>query len=358
MTAPAPQQQRSLPSDAAPPGAAEDPSSYEQAHVHAVYQSIAPHFSATRHRPWPRVASFLAARPPGSVGLDVGCGNGKYLGVNGDVFLIGSDRSSGLVGLASAQRVGNRGRRGEGSSSRSGGEAGADVSAPGRGCADAMLADGLDLPFLPSARTRVDFAISIAVLHHMSTRERRVGGIRALLECVRPPRRARARARSRDSSGGAAVVVKDEGGQVLVFVWALEQGSSRRGWEEGGEQDLLVPWVMKTGGGQQQQQQQRKAAKGKNDTSKEGGGQSTEGGTAAAEEERGKQQQDGQGGDQTFRRYYHLYRKGELEEDVVAAGGEVLSSGYERDNWWAIARSAAWLEEDGDQVDDGKEEAA
>ncbi|KLU89704.1 tRNA (uracil-5-)-methyltransferase TRM9 [Magnaporthiopsis poae ATCC 64411] len=41
--------------------------------------------------------------------------------------------------------------------------------------------------------------------------------------------------------------------------------------------------------------------------------------------------------DRTFHRYYHLYRKGELEEDVAAAGGVVLDSGYERDNWWAIA---------------------
>jgi hypothetical protein len=32
--------------------------------------------------------------PPGSVGLDVGCGNGKYLGVNPEIFMIGSDRYS------------------------------------------------------------------------------------------------------------------------------------------------------------------------------------------------------------------------------------------------------------------------
>lgn len=38
-----------------------------------------------------------------------------------------------------------------------------------------------------------------------------------------------------------------------------------------------------------------------------------------------------------FNRYYHLYRQGELEHNIQAAGGEVLESGYERDNWWAIA---------------------
>ena len=40
--------------------------------------------------------------------------------------------------------------------------------------------------------------------------------------------------------------------------------------------------------------------------------------------------------EKTYQRYYHLYRKGELEEDVLHAGGVVLDSGYEKDNWWAI----------------------
>lgn len=38
-----------------------------------------------------------------------------------------------------------------------------------------------------------------------------------------------------------------------------------------------------------------------------------------------------------FNRYYHLFRQGELEEDIDQAGGVVETSGYERDNWWAIA---------------------
>ena len=43
-------------------------------------------------QPWPLIEKFLKEIPPGSVGLDVGCGNGKYLGVNSDIFMIGSDR--------------------------------------------------------------------------------------------------------------------------------------------------------------------------------------------------------------------------------------------------------------------------
>ncbi|CAJ2511561.1 Uu.00g071860.m01.CDS01 [Anthostomella pinea] len=229
--------------------------SYEQQHVHSVYESIAPHFSATRHKPWPVVASFLSSLAPGSVGLDVGCGNGKYLAVNPAIHILGSDRSAQLVRIARDH----------------GGERRADVA----------VADGLALPF---RNGRADFAVCIAVLHHLSTKERRVGGVRALLDAVR-----------------------DDGGKILVFVWALEQRSSRRGWDEGSDQDQLVPWVMKTN---------KTKPKPKSEVEGQGEG-------------------DGDG-DTTYQRYYHLYKKGELEEDVVAAGGRVLDSGYDRDNWWVV----------------------
>ena len=79
-------------------------------------------------------------------------------------------------------------------------------------------------------------------------------------------------------------------------MWALEQKSSRRGWDKGDAQDIMVPWVMKETG-----------------------------------------HSDGKDETQTFHRYYHLYHQGELENDITEAGGLVIKSGYERDNWWAIA---------------------
>lgn len=51
-------------------------------------------------KPWPIVEKFLTERVPGSIGIDVGCGNGKYLGVNKNVVMIGSDRSDGLITCA------------------------------------------------------------------------------------------------------------------------------------------------------------------------------------------------------------------------------------------------------------------
>lgn len=71
----------------------------ENRHVHEVYEKIAPHFSGTRHSPWPRIAEFLRNQPLGSIVADVGCGNGKYLGINDNIFKTGSDRSFNLAAI-------------------------------------------------------------------------------------------------------------------------------------------------------------------------------------------------------------------------------------------------------------------
>jgi hypothetical protein len=43
-------------------------------------------------KPWPVVQRFLEGIPDGSIGCDVGCGNGKYLGVNPNIWILGLDR--------------------------------------------------------------------------------------------------------------------------------------------------------------------------------------------------------------------------------------------------------------------------
>ncbi|KAL9038941.1 MAG: hypothetical protein Q9214_005080 [Letrouitia sp. 1 TL-2023] len=143
-----------------------------------------------------------------------------------------------------------------------------------------IVAENLALPHPDSV---FDFAISIAVIHHLSTPERRIQAIAAILRTLRPASEER-------YTGTAAP------GMTLIYVWALEQKSSRRGWDEGDEQDVMVPWVMKQ-------------TKGKSNA----------------------------GEARVYNRYYHLYCQGELEHDILQAGGFVVDSGYEKDNWWAIA---------------------
>lgn len=139
-----------------------------------------------------------------------------------------------------------------------------------------IVADNLNLPHPDSF---FDFAISIAVVHHLSTPERRVQAIQEILRTLRPGSQ------------------ENPGGRALIYVWALEQKNSRRGWDKGDKQDVMVPWVLKSG-----------SSKG-----------------------------DSNDPPQTFHRYYHLYEESELERDIGKAGGRVLESGYEKDNWWAVA---------------------
>ena len=116
-------------------------------------------------------------------------------------------------------------------------------------------------------------------------------------------------------------------GRALIFVWALEQKDSRRGWDTGHDQDVMVPWVMKIGQAKSQKEQKSKditQSKTSADTA------------APAEQAQASISDDKPTGDRTFHRYYHLYKSGELEQDIVQAGGVVVESGYERDNWWAI----------------------
>lgn len=115
----------------------------------------------------------------------------------------------------------------------------------------------------------------------MSTTERRVHAIQEILRTLKPP-------------------VEDfPGGRALIYVWALEQKTSRRGWDKGDQQDVMVPWVLK----------------------------SSSSNTVSTDQPK------------VFHRYYHLYEEKELEREINAAGGRVLESGYEKDNWWAIATS-------------------
>uniref|UniRef100_A0ACD5YYY2 Uncharacterized protein n=1 Tax=Avena sativa TaxID=4498 RepID=A0ACD5YYY2_AVESA len=138
----------------------------EKKYVHRVYDAIAPHFSSTRFAKWPKVAGFLNSLRPGSVVLDAGCGNGKYLGFNPECFYIGCDISPPLIEICA-----------------------------GKGH-EVFVADAVNMPYRENVG---DAAISIAVLHHLSTEDRQRKAIEELIRVVK------------------------RGGLVLITVWAVEQ---------------------------------------------------------------------------------------------------------------------------------------
>ncbi|CAK7913535.1 tRNA (carboxymethyluridine(34)-5-O)-methyltransferase [[Candida] anglica] len=264
-----------------------DPSFQEQHFVHDVYNDIAPHFSQTRYKPWPIVEEFLKSRPDYAVGLDVGCGNGKYLGVNPKLFMVGTDRSEGLV--TCAQEI----------SDKSEGELSYNLG----------VADGLSLPH---PNDSFDFAISIAVIHHFANEERRVEAIRHILSKLKV------------------------GGELLVYCWALEQESSRRGYKEGDEQDILIPWVKQI---KQEKKKTKKPKRSRKDMTEEQIKEEREAEERARKEK--EEQEKIEKEKETKYRYYHLYKKGELSENAVRAGGSIVREGYEKDNWWTIIRREA-----------------
>lgn len=138
----------------------------EKHHVHQVYEEIADHFSRTRHTPWPRIANFLQEQNPGSLFVDIGCGNGKYFGINKTLFELGSDRSSKLVRICSERNY------------------------------QVYVGDVLAVPLREGI---VDVCLCIAVIHHLATEDRRRQAIVELMKIMRP------------------------GGRLLIYVWAKEQ---------------------------------------------------------------------------------------------------------------------------------------
>nr|XP_005286672.1 probable tRNA methyltransferase 9B isoform X1 [Chrysemys picta bellii]XP_042698732.1 probable tRNA methyltransferase 9B isoform X1 [Chrysemys picta bellii]XP_042698733.1 probable tRNA methyltransferase 9B isoform X1 [Chrysemys picta bellii]XP_042698734.1 probable tRNA methyltransferase 9B isoform X1 [Chrysemys picta bellii]XP_042698735.1 probable tRNA methyltransferase 9B isoform X1 [Chrysemys picta bellii] len=155
-------------------------SQLEKDHVHSVYEKIAPHFHDARYKAWPKVQQFLADQETGSLIADIGCGNGKYLHINSQTYKVGCDYCFPLV--ESARNDGH----------------------------EVMVCHSLCLPYRNEC---FDAVLSIAVIHHFSTKERRVRAIKEMARTLRV------------------------GGQMMIYVWAMEQ--KRRKFEK---QDVFVPW--------------------------------------------------------------------------------------------------------------------
>ncbi|XP_040574740.1 tRNA (carboxymethyluridine(34)-5-O)-methyltransferase alkbh8 [Lepeophtheirus salmonis] len=252
-------------------------SKLESTHVHSVYENIAGHFSDTRHKPWPKVMDFLNSCNPYGTLIDVGCGNGKYFGHHPGMLQIGCDYSFGLLQIVKERSF------------------------------EGVRCDCLKLPFRSNL---ADAIISIAVIHHLSTWERRRD---ALAEMIR---------------------VLKVGGRVLIYAWAKEQNKNsvsssylkknslsnpqscsknqvkrcdtkfplvlpvHKNRTNFLHTDLLVPWKKKT------------------------------------------KSEDNQGGEEkTFHRYYHMFQEGELEELANSIVDLTLDEiYYEQGNWCIVAR--------------------
>jgi len=162
--------------------------SIEDKNVKDVYNSIAKEFDNTRYRPWSCVENFLDNIPEKSSIGDIGCGNGKNMLYRTDCYNYGCDFSKSLVEICLKKKL------------------------------NVVEGDILDIPFEDN---QFDYTICIAVIHHLSTHEKRIKAIEELKR------------------------VTKKGGKILILVWAFEQEKdSRRKFVE---QDNMVDWKDKKG---------------------------------------------------------------------------------------------------------------
>ncbi|KAL0272725.1 UNVERIFIED_CONTAM: hypothetical protein PYX00_005587 [Menopon gallinae] len=138
----------------------------EESYVHEVYEKISDHFSETRHKPWPNVLKFVQSLPVGSILVDFGCGNGKYFNKESLRFEIGLDTSFNLMEVCR-----NRGF-------------------------ECFCCNCLQVPLRDNI---ADGCISIAVIHHLVTEERRKKAISEMVRILKP------------------------NGRALIYVWAKNQ---------------------------------------------------------------------------------------------------------------------------------------
>lgn len=193
---------RSTPSSSILSMLEESASHLESKLVHQVYEEIAEHFSDTRHKPWPRVVEFIQSVPAGRVLVDLGCGNGKYLGLDPVIprYEIGGDFSINLLRILAS-----------------------------RGLQSVRL-DLLNVPLRDGVAGGV---LCIAALHHLATEARR---IEALTEMCR---------------------ILERSGRLLIYVWARDQKKENLSsylkqnklnfQPEGGEEDAELEQVGEFG---------------------------------------------------------------------------------------------------------------
>lgn len=218
------------------------PTAVEKTYVHDFYDRIADHFDSTRYAPWPKVASFLESLPESAIIADVGCGNGKYMKiVDGARRLIfGGDRSSKLVSICTTQGL------------------------------NAVVLDALSVPIRSNS---CDAALSIAVLHHLSTLEHRIMAVRELIRILRVGRNG------------------------IIYAWAHEQQDTSRRQFDPNKQDFMVPWNL-------DRRYVKEACK---DTT-----------------------------DIVVQRFCHMFREGELSSLIKMAGNAQVETCYHDNSNWAI----------------------
>jgi SAM-dependent methyltransferase len=151
----------------------------ELKYVVEAYNKISSSFDRTRHTPWKSVIEFIKSLSKENVLFEAGCGNGKNLMLHSKENSFGIDVSESLVNICRKK---------------------------------GLYVDVADICNIPIRDNTFDASISIAVIHHLSTEERRIKSIEEIVRVTKPY------------------------GKILIEVWAHEKNFPEK------EQDRSVLW--------------------------------------------------------------------------------------------------------------------
>ena len=163
---------------------------FETTFVKSVYEQIAEDFSRTRYSYWDYVYNFITSLSPNTSLLDLGCGNGKYLSVRQDLDLYALDNCENFIDIVKTKYP----------------------------AVKTFISDVTNTPFETGY---FDSIISIAVIHHLSSEERRLEMITEILRILKP------------------------NGKALVTAWATEQTGTKtlsKAVKISEFNDYLIPW--------------------------------------------------------------------------------------------------------------------
>ncbi|KAI5191089.1 tRNA (uracil-5-)-methyltransferase TRM9 [Nematocida minor] len=221
---------------------------FEKKHVHAFYEESSKEFSATRYKMWPKVEHFYSKYVKNTdVILDAGSGNGRN--TLHPLRTVSLDYSKGLLGIAKEKQSG-------------------------------MMYARHDLGDVFPIRAGVfDICISIAVIHHLSTSERREASVRHMIESLKT------------------------GGHCMIYVWSESPESKPSKF-------LSISNISNPG-------------------------------IEKIDNLTGNDVFVGWKSTNNLNRYYHLFRTNELEDIIAKCPVEILESGKDHGNYYVICRKTA-----------------
>lgn len=148
----------------------------EEKYVRGVYSEIADHFDNTRFCQWNFVKKFLEKQKEDMRGIDIGCGNGKNMLINENLNIIGIDNCKELVSICKKKNL------------------------------NVFAGDCCDLKM---ENNYFDYAMSIAVFHHLGNEYRRHQALDQMIQVLK------------------------KGGCGIFSVWSIENQEKRRKFVKG-----------------------------------------------------------------------------------------------------------------------------